>query len=171
MAVNMNFQLSGSLIGTLNGATSVYRWASPNGLMPSGTMRLFDGTGATQAHVAVVKPFSILTTANLDLDMTSGLTDINNQAVNLTKLKYFCFVVTAPVSGDYLKVGPQAVTNAFQGPWGGVAASNYEEVRDVPYENGGLNWAGWTVDGTHRVIRLNNPTLHTLTGWYILVGL
>lgn len=171
MAVNMNFQLSGSLIGTLNGATATYRWASPNGLMPQGLMRLFNGTGATQISVAVVKTFSILTTANLDIDLTSGQTDINNVAVNMTKLKYICCVVTAPVSGDYLKIGPLNATNALQGPWGGVTATYYDEVRDVPYQNGGLNWAGWTVDGTHKVLRLNNPTAHTLTGWLILAGL
>lgn len=170
MAVNTAIQLKGSFTGSVGGQPIPYAFANSNGTMPQGLIRLFAGTGATQANVCFVLPWTIATTASLDIDFTSGQTDINNVAVNLTKVKLVYCEVTTPGATDYIKMGPLNATNANQLWYGGVTATYYEEVRTLLL-HAITNGAGYTVDGTHKILRLTNPTAGTLSGFLIVLGI
>lgn len=170
MAVNTRIDKKGSFTGSVGGVAIPYRFGNSAGTMPNGKIRLYNGTGATQMSVVFVKAWTIAAGANLDIDLTSGQTDINVVAVNLTKLKYLYCEVTSPGATDYVKLGPLNVTNAIQLWFGGVTATYYEEVR-ASCEHVISNGAGYTVDATHKVIRINNPTAGSLSGFLIVGGI
>lgn len=171
MAVNTNINVTGAFVGSVGGQPIPYAFGNLS-IMPSGSIRLFNGTAANQAGVFFSKAFSIAASGNLDIDLTSGQTDINNVAVNLTKVKLvFCKITSLVSATDYIKLGPQNVTNGIQLWHGGVTTSFYTEIRDTLFLAGGQNWAGWTVDGTHKIIRLNNPTANTLAGFLGVLGI
>jgi hypothetical protein len=170
MAVDTRIDIRNGITGLVGGTRIPYRFGSS--LMPAGQIRMYAGTGATQANVCFVKTWTLAGSANLDVDLTTGQTDINNVAVNLTKVKLVICQITALVAvADYVKIGPQNVTNAIQLWHGDVTANFFTEIRDVPFINGGQNWAGWTVDATHKIIRINNPTANSLSGHLIVIGI
>ena len=136
--------------------------------MAKGTFSLFDGTGATQSNVAFVKDFTILTTANLDIDLTSGQTDASGAAVVMTSLKWIYFELTNPAATDKIRIGPQGVTNAIQ-LWFQAATTNFWTEAQM-YFQGFSNYAGLTVDATHKVIRLHNPGASTVNGYFLAGG-
>lgn len=170
MGLSTEFALTGAVVQILsNGVTVPYRMAESG--MPQGYLRLFNGTGVTQADTAIVNAWSIAAATNLDIDLRSGQLDLVGNAVVLSKVKLVICTVTEPGTTDYITLGPQGVTNAAQLGFGGVVSSSYAEVRDMPFVMGGGNFAGWTIDATHKVVRLANPGSNPLTGYLIVVGI
>lgn len=168
MAVDTRLNIRGAFTGQV-GNTAIPRGFGTSG-MASGQVRMYAGTGATQANVCFIKALSIASGANTDVDLTSGETDINNVAVNLSKIKLVYLEITSPGTSDYLKLGPQNVTNGNSLWFADKTANYYEKVWAKSLhtiENG----AGITVDSTNKVIRINNPSAGTLTGYLIVVGI
>jgi hypothetical protein len=162
-----DIQLTRGIRGGVNGTPIPLRFGATS--HPAGRMRLFNGTAANQANVAFEKTFSLTAASNLDVDFTTGQTDVNGQAVNLSAVKLVYLEITSATTGDSLRLGPQNVTNGWQGWFGTTTTTGYAECRGL-FLQGGYNFAGWTVDGTHKVLRLNNPSATTVSGYLWVVG-
>lgn len=156
------------LTGRIGETTIPYLFRSA--IMPNGLIRMLNGTGATQVNCGIVVPWTIATTANLDIDVTTGQLDINRAAVNLSAIKLVYLEITNPGVNDSVRFGPQGVTNAAQ-LWFQAATTNfYDVVRSKllqTFENG----AGWTVDGSNKILRIHNPSAGSLSGWLVVAGI
>ena len=101
---------------------------------------------------------TILTTANFDIDLNGGTMDDDlGVAMVWTKLHALVVSVLTPNGTKYVKIGPQGATNALNFGFDGVASDDWVECYTVmPFIRPSAN--GWTVDATHKVVRINNPT-------------
>jgi hypothetical protein len=116
--------------------------------------------------------FSVAAAGTLSIDLLGGggELDLTNRALSLAKVLWLYLELSAPASGAYLKFGPLGVTNAWQGPWGGVAAANYSAVPDK-FEQSDPSAVWPVVDATHKVLTLSNPTASAVAGTLLVGGL
>lgn len=88
-----------------------------------------------------------------------------------TKVKFVLIQIVSPDGTKALRVGPQGVTNAFTGPFGGSTGTNsYKEVYDwetvVNHK-----WGGYTVSaGTGDILVVKNPGAGDVTYNVIITG-
>lgn len=101
--------------------------------------------------------------ADDDLDLSGALANEFGESVVLTSVKVLLIAIVAPDGVKKLKVGPQALVLAFQGPFGGVGATNCLEVDNwCPVIN--HPWDGYpVVAGATDKIKINNPSGVTVT--------
>lgn len=141
--------------------------------LPANTFSLSDGTSDNQANQLYYTTFSLATTTGLSVDLKggNGEKDITNTLLAMVEVRWiYVYISTTPTSAISLRVGPQNQTNAWQGPWAGVGASDYLTIRrrldiDAP---GDGSWT--TVDSTHKIFRLYNPSGSTVAGSLIIAG-
>jgi len=150
---------------------------SGDGSMPNTYTVVTNGTGSQQVNQEWCGSRSILAGQNDDIDLYGSLTDDDGDAINFAKIKKIIVAITDPDGTKKLRVGPQAVSNPFVGPWTGYAAiataGEGDEVYEDVYEfQSWINsFAGWTVTaGTGDKLRINNPTASTITYTLYLEG-
>lgn len=116
--------------------------------------------------------FSIAAAGTLAVDLLggSGELDVTNRTLSFARVLWIYLELTSPGTGVYLNLGPLGVTNAWQGPWGGVAATNYCAVPDK-FEQSDPSAAWPVIDSTHKVLTLSNPTASAVAGTLLLAGL
>lgn len=183
MAENVNLSLrltgSGSHIGAASGSTPTEAWRLGLGDWGDLLRRFIYGTSDTpsaegygyinQFYVGK-RTLNAATTENLDLNAASGgLTNRLAQAIQFIKIKLLLVAVASPDGTKKIRIGPQGVANAWQGPFGGVAAANYLEVPDwgILVNN---KWAGHAVTpGTGDLLPVNNPG-GSAVDYLILIG-
>ena len=128
------------------------------------------GTGSSQANQWFHDERSILTTANDDLDLAGGLTSSFGETITFAIVKILVVAIDTPDGSKKLRVGPQAVANAWQGPWGGTGATVYTDVLDWAVLVND-KWTGIAVTaGTGDILRLNNPTGGTVIYRIFIAG-
>lgn len=147
------------------------------GSMPSTNTTVTSGTGSLQVNQEWLGSRSILAGQNDDIDLYGSLIDDDGDVINFAKIKKIIVAIDDPDGTKKLRVGPQAVSNPFIGPWAGYAAialagegdEVYEEVFEFqPWIN---SYAGWTVTaGTADKLRIHNPTASTITYTLYLEG-
>lgn len=128
------------------------------------------GTSSSQANQWWHDERSILTTANDDLDLAGGLTSVFGETITFAVIKVLIVAIDAADGSKKLRVGPQNVTNGWQGPWGGVGATVYTDVFDWAVLVND-KWTGCAVTaGTGDILRINNPTGGTVTYRILIIG-
>lgn len=162
MGLDGNLALQGGLTLTSGSLSFSERFGSGTG--PTGTLVLADGTGAGQANTAYHKDFSIAAGADLDIDLKGGggELDVHNVDLAFTAVKMVFIEITTPASGTSIRFGPQAVANAAQLWFPGVAAADWEEVLDKAFRCDAR--AGWAIGATTKVLRLHNPGAAAVAG-------
>jgi len=128
-------------------------------------------TPTTPAPTAIyTATAAIATTADLDLDFNGGtMTDIHGVAIVWTKLHGLIVSIVSPNGTKIVRVGPQAATNAVDLGFTGVASDDWTPV----YHSIHMfrpSAAGWTIDATHKVVRINNPTGSTINVEIVAFG-
>src|SRR5690606_21801815 len=88
--------------------------------------------------------------ANDDLDLTDLVSGLGFTSVSVV------FIEINSTSGSLLVGKVASVTNGWEGPFGTVAGGVQEVLAEGSYFNARRN-VGWTVDATHKVLRVNNP--------------
>lgn len=137
---------------------------------PEMVTSLSNGTGSGQANEQFAKSYDITTGANQDLDLTgTALQNGLGENIAFTAIKLFVVAIHSPDGTKKVRVGPQGVANAWQGPYGGTGATVYEEVLEYMVK---INqYGGWTVTaGTGDILRINNPGASTVTVSVWLLG-
>lgn len=168
--LDTEFSLSGRLENALDMSTVADPLVLPEDFTP--LAKAFTvGTGNDQINHWWHDKRSILTTANDDLDLRGGTTSENlSLKLDFQTIKLIVIQIVSPDGSKSLRVGPQAVANAWQGPFGGVAAANYLTTLDsqVFYEPK----AGWSVGaGATDILRINNPGGTTVEYYIFIAGI
>jgi hypothetical protein len=117
-----------------------------------------NGTGSGAAQKLYYTEASILTTADSDIDL-QNLTNRLGVAVSFTNIKGVVLVFDTPATTKKVVFQGSVVTNPV-GLWKDDETTD-EDIHDVCVRLNSVD--GWTVDGTHKVIRLHNPGLTTVT--------
>lgn len=125
---------------------------------------LQNGTTANKANVIWHDRRTVAAATNDDLDLTT-LTDRLGNALAFTLIKWFVLRLITPTTGYKLTVGNGAA-NQFTGWFG--AAAHTEDVMDWMAKVNQID--GWTVDGTHKSLRIRNPGANPITYDIVLVG-
>lgn len=139
------------------------------GAEPSRDIAFVSGTGDNAIDVIYRRAFTITASGNVDIDLTGGWgeLDVLNVALDFAKIRAIDVILTTtPASGVSLRVGPQSQSNGFIGPWQDV--DGYDTVRRRWFADNPV--AGWTVDGTHKILRLNNPGASSVSGVIEIFG-
>lgn len=126
---------------------------------------LTTGTGADQGNKIYYNEATIAAGANADIDLTA-LTDRKGVALSFAKVRWVIIVLDAPAASYKLIFKGSTATNPWTA-WKGAAA-NDEDIPDVLIRTN--NKDGWTVSGTDKVLRLNNPSAGSVTYRIVLVG-
>lgn len=162
MGLKINLAVSGGWSHVINQLTAQERFGKTPA--PIGTMSLADGTGSQQANQLFAADISIptVTMQLYDLKGGNGEVDVMNRTLAMTKLVGVYLEITEPASTKTLRFGPQAQTNAAQ-LWFFAATANYYDVMQSKLLMVD-EYTGWTLDATHKVIAIYNPSLVTVAG-------
>lgn len=136
--------------------------ASPN---PPGVVSFGTGAGAGQADTLYRNAFTLAPSASLAIDLKGGTgeLDVTGAALTLQLVRaLYVEFTTAPAAGVSVRLGPQGATNAWQGPFGGVAAANYLTLQQGVLVPAPVD--GWAVDATHKILTLTNPGAGSVSG-------
>lgn len=174
-AATVNLQLDGKWSMTDGLPTPVLSASATFGAgttPPNGTFNTTTGTGVAQTNAVYKRAITALAAgANLDIDLLGGTGELDqlNLALAFARVRWLYLEVTTPGLTTALRIGPQAVANAWQGPWGGVAAGNYAQCAHIFHLTD--NYDNWpVVDGTHKIVRINNPGAAAVSGTLLIGG-
>lgn len=137
--------------------------------VPTLSVSLAYGTGSGQANWAYYASRTVTATTADNLDLSGSLADGLGNTISATKLKLLAVAISSPDGTKSLRVGPRGVSNTFQGPWGGVAATDYVTVTTwhVIYEP----VAGYTITaGTGDVLGIYNSSATSVTYSILMAG-
>ena len=129
-----------------------------------------NGTGNNQVNTLWSDERTLATLTTDSLDLAGALTDAFGSTLTFTRIKAILIDIDAPDGTKALRVGPRAVANAFQGPWGGVGAEAYSTVHRTFYQV--EPYTGWLVTaGTADLLIINNNTAGSVTYRIVILGL
>lgn len=169
LTATLTFIGQGTLSSALDLSTPRDVVATGQGNFDALTTSLTFGTGSQQAKEWWHDTRTILTGANDDLDLAGGLTNPFGTTITFTAIKALIIEIDAHDGTKSLRVGPQAVANAWQGWQGGVAAGNYDTVTEWLVHV--ASYSGWTVTaGTGDILRINNPGAGSVTYHIWILG-
>lgn len=136
---------------------------------PSGTFNLNYGTSSGQANQWYAGQRTVTATTADNLDLSGVLTNPVSGTVTLTAVKRVLIQIVSPDGTKSLRVGPQNVSNAWQGPWGGTGATVYETVyEEMDKKN---QYSGWAVTaGTGDILGIYNPGATSVTYFIWIIG-
>lgn len=126
------------------------------------------GEAAGLAEDYMCAKYSIASSANQDIDLSGGLTTDVASSVVGTKIKELIVAIESPDGTKSLRVGPQNVSNGWQGPFGGVGATCYQTVFHH------LRWTepytGFDITaGTGDILRIHNPGAGTVVAHVLIL--
>lgn len=128
--------------------------------------QLTDGNAANQAHQFWHDCRSVAGSANDDLDLNGGtMTNVFGVTVTMTKVAWVLLKLVTPAVGVRVVVG-NAASNAWTAWFG--AQSHTEECRDTLFKVNQIDQ--WTVDSTHKTLRINNPTGSAISYHIAILG-
>ena len=139
-------------------------------LLPALDIGLDFGTGSGQANKLYIGKRTIAAATFDNIDLAGSLVDGLGNTLTFANLKLALAAIVTPDGTKSLRVGPQGVANAFQGPWGGTAAAVYRTFK---------NWdlavyepvTGFPVTaGTGDIFPVYNPGATSLDFWLLLAG-
>jgi hypothetical protein len=125
---------------------------------PSLAVTYASGSATGQIQKYYARRFTIAGGANQDIDLAGSVTSdlVSSGTVTFATVKELIVAIVEPDGTKVIRVGPQNVSNGWQGPFGGVGANDYEQVyhhfrRSNPF-------SGWTVTaGSADILRIHNP--------------
>lgn len=139
------------------------------GTFPSISGTFTDGTGSNQCNEWFHGQYVITAGSNQDLDLSGSLNNIITPTVVFTGIRQLIVALISPTDGYVVRVGPQGVTNAWQGFWGGVGATVYSVGDPVIHGKAGGTAVAVTA-GTGDILRLNNPNAGSITVQVHILG-
>lgn len=157
LAVNLKLDGNARIVGAAGLIQPSVPLLLGQGNWPEMKLALTYGAGNNQAKQWWADERTVAAGANDDLDLAGVLVSPINEVITATAIKLLLIALKDPDGTKALRVGPQALAAAIQGPWGGVAATDYTEVKNwCPVIN--APWGGYPiVAGTTDKLRIANP--------------
>lgn len=173
MATNltMGFSMSGALLNALDLTTITDSFATNDTFAPL-VYTFASGTSSGQFDNWWHDSRTVTATTYDNLDLRGGTVSTKlNLILDFQKIKLGVISIRSPDGTKSLLVGPQNITNAWQGPWGGVGATVYTTVLHShvfafdPY-------TGFAVAaGTGDILGIYNPGASSVTYDIFLLGI
>jgi hypothetical protein len=173
-AVSGQIQTSAAMTNTLTGTAGTSKTQVNVGVSQ---VQISAGTGAGQANEMWSETLTFTADTPVDLDLTA-LTGEGGRDVSFAAIKYLQVINADSVVGHDVLVGDSG-TDDWSAPWS--SATNKETVPSgggAKTQAGNVvgnsmvkeNWtaAGWTVDSTHKILRLD-PGSHTVGPVTVLI--
>jgi hypothetical protein len=170
LAVNLKLDGNASLTGAAGLLQRPFNLPLGQGNWSEMKLALGFGAGNNQANTWWADERTVAAGADDDLDLSGTLTNPAGEALALTALKLLLVAVKDADGVKKLLVGPQGLAGAFQGPWGGVGATNYKTVDNFDLL---VNhpWGGYPiVGGTTDKLRVHNPGAAAVTYRILIAG-
>jgi len=170
ISASFSFSCSGSsykddLISTVSDG-----FASGSGVFPAMSSQFSDGTAAGQANKYYRSVNTIAAGASQSFDLAGSLVDPFGASLTFSTIRAVVVSIVAPDGTKALFVGPQGVSNAWQGPFGGLGSTSYLETKSYVSFIDGLK-LGWTVTaGTADILPIMNSSAVSLQYVIYIVG-
>lgn len=145
-------------------------WDKIEALFATGTADTLLAGGYGQVNQWFLDERTIIAGGTDNLDLSGTLVNNIGQTCTFTKIKFLLICIDTPDGVKELRIGPQAVANAFQGPFGGIVASSYKRVHtwDVVINH---PYAGYAVGaGATDVLGISNPGAGPVTYRVLIFG-
>lgn len=159
-SLNVDLQLTGqaSMLNALDHSSVATSIQIASTSFPAQQLSLSFGTGDNQANMMWSDKRTLANGADDDLDLAGGITDSFGSTITFTYVKNIIVAMDSVDGTNAVRIGPQGVTNAWQGPWGGVAAGNYLTVLSRAW----IACDGYTghavTAGTGDILRIHNAS-------------
>lgn len=133
-------------------------------------VEMANGTSASQVDKTWGDTRTVASGADDDIDLRALTETILGSTITTTlaKLRYLFIWNETATTGDYLFIDA-SVTNAFTGMFVGVTTGKDPIGPASPFVKANIV-DGWTVDGTHKVLRIHNAGTHTITYHILIAG-
>lgn len=158
ISASFTFTCSGSsfkddLISTVSDSLS-----SGSSLFPAMAYTFSDGAAAGQANKWHRSVNTIAAGATQTFDLAGSLVDPFGATLTFSTIRAVVVSIVDPNGTKALFVGPQGVSNAWQGPFGGTGATSYISTKTFVSFIDPLN-LGWTVTaGTADILPIMNSS-------------
>lgn len=147
--------------GGLN--TIVEDLISDSGGLPEFTFTLTDGTGNDQAQLQWYDSRTLTAGTSETLDL-QALTGRHSDTITFSEVKWVIINIRSPGSSKSLTVGG-AASNEWSALLG--AAGDKYKVQQFDMK---IGCEGWTVDATHKNLKIENPGAGSVTYDIIILG-
>jgi len=161
----LSVDVSAAVVDTGTVTTVRDQIASGTTAFPSMAHTLTNGTGANQARRQWYQRRTLAAAGNDDIDL-QNLTDRWGAVLVFTKLKWLALRLSTPATGIFLNVGGNGPANPFTAMF--ADPTDRLMVYDLLVNVNQVD--GWTVDATHKVLRINNPGAGPVTYDLVLIG-
>ena len=157
LQASIDISVNGTLTGSDTVATNTDTVRSNSGDFPNLSTAFTDGTGAYQANKWHRSKRTIAAGANDDIDLYGSLVDPRGNVLNFARVVSVVIAIIGADGTKALRIGPNGVANAWQGPFGGVGAGVYLTTNlTLPLID--ISATGWPVTaGTGDILRVSNP--------------
>lgn len=141
-----------------------------NSFPAAGAVTYTNGGGSSAINKYFIASYSIPATTFQAIDLSGALANDFGAAVVFTHVKELIIAIESPDGTKVVRVGPQNVANAWQGPFsGGAGATVYEDVFD--YQRWSNRWTGWAVTAaTADLLQIYNPGATAVTVHVAVLG-
>lgn len=159
-ALTAGIQITGDITMKYAQTDNAFRdvWKFGSGLMPAWTFTQSNGNTANTTGLAKYhyhKAHTLTTATSVTLDLTALAQD-NLPTLTFAKVKWIFIRLRDPSNGIYVTVG-NAAADVFT--WLS-ATTTTDNVYDLLLRTSPIN--GWTVDATHKNLKIANPGLTTV---------
>ena len=133
--------------------------------------QLSNGSAADQADTIWSDQRTVAASGHDDLDLTNLTHTLfgSTLTIDLASVKAILLINTSTTSNDRLRLGFGPVANACTAPFGGSATSKVEIGADSALLLSSKK-DGWTVDSTHKILRVVNPSADSITYSIVILG-
>jgi hypothetical protein len=90
------------------------------------------------------KQYTLASSAQQTVALT-GLVDNLGNSLTVTQIKMAMVAIVSPDGAKKIRVGPQGVASAWQGPFGGVTTTSYDQFTELWLASSTLATTGYTV--------------------------
>jgi hypothetical protein len=152
-ALACNIQLKGGVVVQYTGTDGGFpdTWKFGTGLLPAWALQLTYGTTANKAQKHAHKKITIAGGGNTTIDLTAFASD-NLGTISLSNVRAVIIRLRSPATGVYVTVG-NASSNVFAM---NLSSSTVTfNVADMELKTSPID--GWTVDSTHKNVKIANP--------------
>jgi hypothetical protein len=132
--------------------------------------QLSNGSAADQANTIWSDQRTVAASGHDDLDLTNLTHTLfgSTLSIDLASVKAILLVNTSTTTNDRLRFD-SSVANACTAPFGGSATSLVEIGADSALLLSSKK-DGWTVDSTHKILRVANPSADAITYNIVILG-
>jgi hypothetical protein len=169
LTASFKITADGSLVKTAEISRDVSTFVTDKNDFDKITQDYTNGTGNNQANEVFFDERTVATVTADNLDLAGSLTNPFGETITFATIRLILIAIDAPDGTKAIRLGPRGVTNAWQGPFGGVAATDYIDSYTWHCLNRPVT--GWTVTAaTADILGIYNPSAVSVVFRILILG-